>query len=307
MEEHPRSIMKPFKYYINTLKLKRKAAIYRRQFDSKENQAIRNLHREKNAELLKSFQKQPNNYSFSPNYISFNHTNTTKLYQEHTYNSKQTKDNPIHQPILALLNYNLLQEAASEKLKFQFLEHIKSIELLFGETNDHKALIYPFRDNKYKLQPGWTSAICQGLAASAFIRAYQLTDDKVYLKTAKSCLTYVLDPNNQLLIKGPSTGWWAEEYPSEPPSYVLNGFIFFIIALLEYEATSSEALQGYTLLESLIQNIHLFQYKDLLLYDLLHRPFANVLYQNIHSQQMLHLRKITGFQGFLKLDPKHYG
>lgn len=96
---------------------------------------------------------------------------------------------------------------------------------------------YPVPVNRYRVAPGWYSAMAQGLAASVLIRAYDMAGDQSYLDAAGAAVT--------LLVKPVSAGGCAdydrlgrpflEECPSEPPSHILNGAIFALIGLAEHE------------------------------------------------------------------------
>ncbi len=297
--------MSSIRYYINTVILKLKSYQYRRVYNASKNLKLREKYRVNNQGLYNQYKQQISTFQFIADFISFNHSQTEALYHEHLNNYERSPENPIHQTILALLSFNLYNKDPSTTKLDTFYSHINKLQAIIKTINGNQAFIYPIPDHTYTLEPGWSSAICQALASSAFLRVYYLTQNHTYLQKARSCLDLVLNPENKLLIKGPHSGLWAEEYPSNPPSYVLNGCIFFIIAVIEYEALSGNNIGSDKWIKSLFANMHLFQYKKHLLYDQLHRPFANVLYQKIHRHQMLHLRKLTGFQGFNELIPRH--
>ncbi|CAG9783465.1 unnamed protein product [Diatraea saccharalis] len=86
-----------------------------------------------------------------------------------------------------------------------------------------------------ELKPGWHSAMSQGHAISVLSRAYYRTGDASYLSAAKKAL-YLLDVPSA--SGGVKAMWmdkyvWYEEYPTTPPLFVLNGFIYTLLGLYD--------------------------------------------------------------------------
>lgn len=89
---------------------------------------------------------------------------------------------------------------------------------------------------------GWASAMSQGQGLSLFARAYRMTGDEKYLRAGKKALAYMLTPVEQggvmttMAALDPSLDdfIFLEEYPSTPPNYTLNGYIFALIGLYDW-------------------------------------------------------------------------
>nr|ATU82814.1 secreted hypothetical protein [Pristhesancus plagipennis] len=85
------------------------------------------------------------------------------------------------------------------------------------------------------LQPGWLSAMGQGHGMSVLARAYHLSKRKEYLKAALLSVRPFHVPSSQggvlALLMGVLP--WYEEYPTQPSSFVLNGFIYSLIGLYD--------------------------------------------------------------------------
>ena len=79
----------------------------------------------------------------------------------------------------------------------------------------------------YELRPPWVSAMAQGEGASLLVRLYMATRDERYSEGARRALAAGRVPSRSggasALLNGES---FPEEYPTEPPSFVLNGAIF---------------------------------------------------------------------------------
>lgn len=85
------------------------------------------------------------------------------------------------------------------------------------------------------LQPGWLSAMGQGHAVSVLARAFHSSRDPVYLKAGLLGLRPFHTPSEQggVLAKFFGGHVWYEEYPTQPPTFVLNGFIYSLIGLYD--------------------------------------------------------------------------
>ncbi|CAB3252073.1 unnamed protein product [Arctia plantaginis] len=93
-----------------------------------------------------------------------------------------------------------------------------------------------------ELKPGWHSAMSQGHAISLLARAYHASGDATYLQAAKRAL-YLLDVPSH--AGGVKAMWmdkyvWYEEYPTKPPLFVLNGFIYTLLGLYDLHIIEGE-------------------------------------------------------------------
>ncbi|XP_075237680.1 D-glucuronyl C5-epimerase isoform X2 [Lycorma delicatula] len=88
----------------------------------------------------------------------------------------------------------------------------------------------------HDLLPGWYSAMGQGHGMSVLARAYYHSGgDQQYLETAVRALRpfRVLSKDGGVLAMFLDQVPWYEEYPTQPPSFVLNGFIYSLIGLYD--------------------------------------------------------------------------
>ena len=97
---------------------------------------------------------------------------------------------------------------------------------------------YPVPVARYRVAPGWYSAMAQGLAVSVLLRAYDATTETSYLDAAGAAAMLMLKP----LGGGGCADYdeagrpFLEECPSDPPCRILNGAVFAVIGLCEHEA-----------------------------------------------------------------------
>lgn len=92
-----------------------------------------------------------------------------------------------------------------------------------------------------ELKAGWLSAMGQGHAISVLARAYYHSGgDKRYLKSAALGLKPFRVNSNEggVLAQFMEKYYWYEEYPTTPPSFVLNGFIYALLGLYDLNSTA---------------------------------------------------------------------
>uniref|UniRef100_A0A2S2P5K8 heparosan-N-sulfate-glucuronate 5-epimerase n=1 Tax=Schizaphis graminum TaxID=13262 RepID=A0A2S2P5K8_SCHGA len=131
------------------------------------------------------------------------------------------------------------------------------------------------------LKPGWLSAMGQGQAISLLSRAFHHSGgNEEYLNTAHTALKpfKIASKNGGVLSKFMDLHPWYDEYPTVPPIFILNGFMYSLIGLYDLfslapngSKVSQEAYslwkQGMTSLKNLLP---LFDMGSRSAYDLRH-------------------------------------
>jgi hypothetical protein len=110
-------------------------------------------------------------------------------------------------------------------------------EWLAGELDGEGLLRYGFAmPHTYRLPVGWSSALAQGQAASLFVRV-GLPD------AAREAVRPLVEPSQLLVLT--EEGPVLQEYPTDPPAHVLNGWIFALWGLYDVaRATGDEPAAG---------------------------------------------------------------
>jgi len=95
-------------------------------------------------------------------------------------------------------------------------------------------------EGQLSLEPGWYSAMAQGQAMSLLIRAHAWSHRREYLDAAVRALALfdVQSANSGIVAKFMDRYVWYEEYPTTPPCFVLNGFMYALIGLYDVAATA---------------------------------------------------------------------
>jgi heparosan-N-sulfate-glucuronate 5-epimerase len=157
----------------------------------------------------------------------------------------------------------------------------------------------------YRLEPPWISAMAQGEGASILIRLHRETGQERYAEAARRALKPLAKLSREggvraLLDGGP----FFEEYPTDPPSFVLNGGIFALWGCydagvgLEDAGAAQDFAEG---VETLARNVHRWDTGHWSLYDLYPHPVPNVAssaYHAIHTAQLRGMQLIAPHREF---------
>jgi hypothetical protein len=171
---------------------------------------------------------------------------------------------------------------------------------------DEKAsLEYETDFQRYRLKAPWIAGITQGIAASLFLRLQDDSKDAQWGELAAGLLKAMMAPVSAggTFRLTPEGLPWLEEYPGTEPSFVLNGFMYSIIALLEYENSNNQSLEisSGEFVDSLLQLFPLYLYPGYLRYSRLYGNFCNMSYRGFHVLLCLHLYMFTDRVAFYRL------
>ena len=206
---------------------------------------------------------------------------------------KKGKANPLTPAVYALHSYNI-QDLTSFNTQLNFLQ--ENIEL----KNDSYFWYYKDGVERFSIEAPWVSGISQGIIASVYIRKYKETENEEFLNIAKGAIAYCLEKENGLIEEHPS-GFWIEEYPSAKGRGVLNGFIFFLIALGELASMGYYKEEFRKGINTLIQELPSFHKGSYILYGKNIPDLGNETYDKIHYHQLDALHGLTSISGFYSL------
>ncbi len=153
---------------------------------------------------------------------------------------------------------------------------------------------------KYRIRPPWASAMAQGECISLYLRMAQALNRPSWVDTAWGAYRFLRRPWSEGGVRRYDDGGhvWFEEFPSETPSLVLNGFIYTVLGLYDLYRVTDDAEVKRDIdacLETLAANLHRFDAGYWSLYDLQRRELVRYYYQkNVHVPQMAVLHQLTG-------------
>ncbi|NQU87290.1 MAG: hypothetical protein HQ541_16170 [Mariniphaga sp.] len=211
--------------------------------------------------------------------------------------------NPIAIAQYGLGHYNLYKQTKNR----QNLDiSIKQADWLISnlETNKYgvKTWMHHF-DWEYRdtLKSPWYSALAQGNGISLLTRIYIETKGEKYLKTAQQALKslYISVENGGVLSTDENNDHWLEETIVDPPTHILNGFLWTIFGIWDYYLLTEDQ-EAKTLFDKCIKtlkdNLQKFDVGFWSLYEqsgTKMKMLASLFYHSLHIVQLKILYKIT--------------
>ena len=310
---------KGMQYYLSTILLKIKAIVFSLYQNDNERKYFDRLWSryfiEKKIDLNASFDWQF--YSLSiyspPDKFKEVYHFDDKMIPMCRKDFKQVFYNPLAIAQYGLINFNNYLKTNENEL---LITASNMIDFLLQKSSKKKnALLFPYNIDyqKFSLKAPWYSAISQAHVLSLMIRLYK-KEPKDHLKEEIN-LVYnsLILPlcEGGFLSQTPEGYLWIEEYPSEHNSYVLNGFIFCIIALYEFQLAFPEKDINniiFQLTESLIKSLHHYKRGQYWRYSRLNNTLSNIDYQGLHVNLFKHLWALTNNEAYkilYEIDNKH--
>jgi hypothetical protein len=142
--------------------------------------------------------------------------------------------------------------------------------------------------------------MAQGEGASLLVRLHSATDEERYAEAALRALGPLAVPSAEggtmAMLEGRP---FPQEYPTSPPSFVLNGGIFAMwgwhdVALALGDTRASSAFEG--AVDTLALNLHRWDSGWWSRYDLYPHPFANpasFAYHQLHIAQLEAMHRVA--------------
>jgi len=182
---------------------------------------------------------------------------------------------PIQVAQYALGNFEMFIDTKYKKYKNTFLKQVNWLIENFTDKGDFGIWEHHYVLPHYKFDRiPWVHGMGQGLAISALLRAYQLSNDKIYLEVAKKAYGAF-----------------------EKDIHILNGFIFALFGIYDfYRVTrSKKALNLFDKgVKTLEKNLNLYDNGYWSLYNLIHKYPATKFYHEWHIKQLKVLHELTG-------------
>jgi len=93
-----------------------------------------------------------------------------------------------------------------------------------------------------EIKPGWYGAMCQGQAMSVLVRAFLHCREERYLAAAQRALGPFTASSNESGVRAEFPGGlpWYEEYPTNPPTFILNGFMYSLLGLSDLASATQQ-------------------------------------------------------------------
>ena len=213
----------------------------------------------------------------------------------------------IAQYALSLHDSLALPEMADQRraIELRLRRQLDALAGLIETDGDRRGFaVVSWDDAKYpQLRAGWVSAMYQGNIVSALLRGWQLFGEDRWRDLAGLAFLVMGTPlaEGGVCFRAPHADgedFWLEEYPMDPPSHVLNGYIYSLWGVLDWARVTGDATawlwwrQG---VETLKRHLPEYDCGYWSVYDLRYRELTSIYYQNnIHVPQMQAMYALTG-------------
>ncbi len=222
--------------------------------------------------------------------------------------------NPIAIAQYGLGNFNLYLRERDPERKQTFLR-VADWLVAHLETNRHGHAMWMHHfDWEYRdtLVAPWYSALAQGQGISVLTRAYQETGDERYSAAAKAAFAGFLHDVGEggVTFTDASGDLWYEEYIVDPPTHILNGFIWASWGVYDYYLmTRDQSVRALfeRAVKTLVRNLKTFDTGFWSLYE--HSGtslpmLASSFYHRLHIVQLRVMATMTGEPVFAEMAEK---
>jgi hypothetical protein len=212
--------------------------------------------------------------------------------------------NPIAIAQWGLANYNRFCETGEDS---RLQKTIKAADWLCSNLEQNSRGLWVWNhhfDWEYRdtLKAPWYSGLAQGQGVSLLLRAHARTGDEKYLEAAERafvCLTRTVDAGG-VLLEDRENNLWIEEYLVDPPTHILNGFLWALWGVFDYQLARGDAAARGLFergVKTLIHNLAKYDTGYWSLYEQSGtwlKMIASPFYHRLHIVQLHVMTRITG-------------
>lgn len=222
--------------------------------------------------------------------------------------------NPIAIAQYALGNYNSYIRTSNSTRFDKFIagadwlvDHLEQNAQGVWVWNHH--FDWEYRDTLYA---PWYSALSQGQGISCLVRTHQETGKEIYLKAAEKALGSFLVgiEGGGVVYHDQEDYLWLEETIVNPPTHILNGFLWAIWGLYDYYLYTSDPQAKKIFDDGVATLIHYLSSYDTGFWSLYEHSgtkmhmLASPFYHGLHIVQLRVMEKITGEKLFIQFADK---
>lgn len=212
--------------------------------------------------------------------------------------------NPIAIAQWGLANNNIFCETKNESRREKT---IKAANWLTAnlEKNSHGLWVWNHHfnwDYRDTLKAPWYSGLAQGQGISLLLRAYAETRDEKYQQAADRAFVSLtkLIADGGVLFEDEEKNLWIEEYLVDPPTHILNGFLWALWGVFDYWLTHADT-QARTIfdrgVQTLLTNLARYDTGYWSLYEQSGtrlKMLASPFYHRLHIVQLRVMATLTG-------------
>jgi len=225
------------------------------------------------------------------------------------------KIGPQHNPIAiaqyGLGNYNLFRRGGDPPRREKFFCAANWLSAHLEQNASGLHVWNHYFDWEYRdtLKAPWYSALAQGQGISLLVRAHKESNDSRYLNAAQQALTSFRSTVNEggVAFTDEHGDLWFEEYIVNPPTHILNGFMWAAWGVYDYYLATHDpsAHDLFTrAVNTLIRNLDRYDLGFWSLYEQSGTRFpmlASSFYHRLHIVQLRVLHRLTGEVTFARV------
>ena len=216
--------------------------------------------------------------------------------------------NPIAVAQYALGNYNCFKQQGENTYYEKFISNAEWLVNNLQFTRN-KTYLWPhnfdFEYFKPLISP-WFSGLAQGQGLSVLVRAFAETNENKFLTASRRVFESLsIEIKNGGVIHRDGDGYsWIEEYLVNPPTHILNGFIWALWGVYDYYLLSKEENAKKLFDDYLRTILHYLPKYDIgfwSLYELTPQKIKSIashFYHRLHIVQLDIMHRLTGHAQF---------
>jgi hypothetical protein len=235
--------------------------------------------------------------------------------------------NPIAIAQWGLANYNRFCSTSDEA---RWQKTLKAADWLVAnlEQNSHGLWVWNHHfdwDYRDPLKAPWYSGLAQGQGVSLLLRAHAHAHSHAHSKdeqhkyqyqnAAEKAFVALTKPiaEGGVLLEDEEKNLWIEEYLVDPPTHILNGFMWALWGVFDYwlARADTSAKESFDRgVETLIRNLDLFDTGYWSLYEQSGtrlKMLASPFYHQLHIVQLRVMSKLTGNARFAEVAERWEG
>lgn len=211
--------------------------------------------------------------------------------------------NPVFIALKTIEEYKKYQRTKNEKARSILIDNARWLVTNSVIHDQHAILEYQYSWPVYNMKKPWRSAMAQGLALQALVKAHMLTCDPKYLEHAKKILnSFYVEVKDRGVTYKDNYGWWYEEYAHENgiTSRVPNGMMYAVLGIYDYYQYTADPNEIFLFekgINALKHDISRYDFNGYSYYDILGKS-AGEKYHTVHVAFSKLLYDITNEQIF---------
>ncbi|MGA2002266.1 MAG: D-glucuronyl C5-epimerase family protein [Terriglobales bacterium] len=225
--------------------------------------------------------------------------------------------NPIAIAQWGLANFNRFRQTGDET---RLQRTLKAAHWLVVNLEQNSAGLFVWNhhfdwDYRDTLKAPWYSGLAQGQGTSLLLRAHAHTGEEKFQQAAEKAFVSMTRAiaEGGVLFEDDKKNLWIEEYLVDPPTHILNGFIWALWGVFDYALANEDSAAKAIFdrgVKTLLHNLARFDTGYWSLYEqsgIRLKMLASPFYHRLHIVQLRIMKNLTGDIRFLEVADRWEG